>query len=337
MVSVLLDAGAEMDDIENHYSAMQHAIEKRRIDLVELMVAHGADPKTVDMRAVFDCYDPTIMKYFVEHGADLRTGLPIAGALSRRIQPALGVCRACIERNPDLKEQLNIALRSNCKVGNLKWVSLLLWAGADPFRPGMNECDEEPDTDYEGLTAVECAAWNGKFEVFDLPYFRRKLGHPAMLKAVESAHGESAPSFVERVLEAGLDLNDQANGGSSLVSSRLNHFQHDFRYYLKDDNLKEYLDYSRVAADQAILESLLRHGALWRPVDRQEINDIRRGFRKLPLDVRLKAVASLCQYQACYRESFDALNSGAAFAQVALQPKRIASLIENLPSGPAWG
>ena len=34
---------------------------------------------------------------------------------------------------PAVREQANIALRYHCKEGNVKWIALMLWAGADPY------------------------------------------------------------------------------------------------------------------------------------------------------------------------------------------------------------
>jgi hypothetical protein len=50
-----------------------------------------------------------------------------------------------------------MALRHHCEEGNFKWVSLLLWAGADPSAKGPDSHDEDPDPE-EDLRALDCAA-----------------------------------------------------------------------------------------------------------------------------------------------------------------------------------
>jgi hypothetical protein len=43
------------------------------------------------MAWVFDAWDPKIIEYFIEQGADVETGQPLASALCWRIRTALGV------------------------------------------------------------------------------------------------------------------------------------------------------------------------------------------------------------------------------------------------------
>lgn len=57
---------------------MSDALRGRRMDLVELLVAHGADPKQVSMADVFDTWQPNIFEYFIERGADVETDNPLA-------------------------------------------------------------------------------------------------------------------------------------------------------------------------------------------------------------------------------------------------------------------
>src|SRR5690606_15564228 len=134
---------------------------KRRRDLVELLVAHGADVRRTPVEEAFDSWDAGIVECFIEHGADMETGRPLAAALSSGMWPALGILKRHRDRFPSFQEQANIALRHQCREGSARWVSLLLWAGADPFLPGEDEYDEEPEPGDPGLSAVEFAALYG--------------------------------------------------------------------------------------------------------------------------------------------------------------------------------
>ena len=73
---------------------MQHALWDESLDLVELLVDHGADYHSIDMEDVFDTWQPDIMRWFIENGADVETGNPLAQALCNRIRTALGIFRS---------------------------------------------------------------------------------------------------------------------------------------------------------------------------------------------------------------------------------------------------
>jgi hypothetical protein len=57
------------------------ALEKRRLDIVKLLVEHGYDPTSIDARRVLSTWDPEIMEYFIESGCNLEIGNPLAWAL----------------------------------------------------------------------------------------------------------------------------------------------------------------------------------------------------------------------------------------------------------------
>lgn len=165
LVQVLLEGGAAQKD--PLYSPLSDALSKRRLDLVELFVDHGADIHQVSMNDVFDTWDNEIVEYFIQKGADLETDDPLAYALCSRIRPALGILKRHEARFPSFHEQVNIAFRYHCKEGNLKWVSLTLWAGADPYARGPDIPGDKPDPD-EDCSGLELAALYGHYEIFKL-------------------------------------------------------------------------------------------------------------------------------------------------------------------------
>jgi hypothetical protein len=87
------------------------ALEKRRLDIVKLLVEHGYDPTGVDARSVLATWDPEIMEYFVESGCNFERGNPLAWALCNRIRTSLPLVKKYQDRFPSIKEQANIALR----------------------------------------------------------------------------------------------------------------------------------------------------------------------------------------------------------------------------------
>jgi len=63
LVQILLVGGANIGD--GRFNALQRALDKRRLDLIKLLVENGADIKSVDMISVFDTWEPAIMDYFI--------------------------------------------------------------------------------------------------------------------------------------------------------------------------------------------------------------------------------------------------------------------------------
>ena len=61
----------------------------RRFDIIQLLVEHGYDPKQIDMKDLFNTWDPAMMEYFIDKGADVETGNPLAWAFCNRIRTAL--------------------------------------------------------------------------------------------------------------------------------------------------------------------------------------------------------------------------------------------------------
>ena len=125
------------------------AVHMRRPDLVELAVKYGAETTSVSFVDALLSWDRSIASFFLERGADL-LNVPFAQAFCERVRTALGCYIDCKHDRPDLEpqlqEQANIALRQFCREGNLKWVSLLMWIGADPSAHGPTlEYLDDPD------------------------------------------------------------------------------------------------------------------------------------------------------------------------------------------------
>ena len=116
-------------------AALSSAVSSRRLDLVELLVAHGADVRAVPLVEVLINWDPKLMRFFLDHGADPVDGRPFAEAFREKIRTTLRVFvdyrQSHSELAVQLQEQVDCALRYFCGQGDLKWVSLMMWAGGD--------------------------------------------------------------------------------------------------------------------------------------------------------------------------------------------------------------
>ena len=150
--------------------ALQQAVSLKRLDFIELLVSHGAEIGAVRFIEVLRIWDPTIIRYFLDQGADTITDSPFAVAFRDKIRTALRPWRECREKYPDsaaqLQEQADRALRHFCFEGDLKWVSLLMWAGANPRSSGPTFDDDEDDPD-EYITALDAATYSKDSQILN--------------------------------------------------------------------------------------------------------------------------------------------------------------------------
>ena len=161
LVEVMWQAGVRIQETNE---ALEQAVSDRNLDLVELLIQHGADANAVDPEEVFWSRHPGIIRCFVENGLDLESRASIAKAFRDKHREFLGIYLGLRDRITSARAQAAMALRYHAERGNLKWVSLLLWAGADARLPvpRIEECDwDEEDTD----TALNAAILYGRFEV----------------------------------------------------------------------------------------------------------------------------------------------------------------------------
>src|SRR5262249_10897720 len=150
-------------DLKNR--ALSHSLSLKRLDFIELLVSHGADALSIPFIDVLRIWDPAIIRFFLDHDADFIGESPFAIAFGERIRTALRAWRECKEKHPNLsaqlQEQADRALRYFCSKGDLKWVSLLLWAGADPRSSGPTLGDDDDERENsEHTTALAQAAYS---------------------------------------------------------------------------------------------------------------------------------------------------------------------------------
>jgi hypothetical protein len=87
---------------ETHQSskdaALALAVSTRRLDLVELLVADGADIQSVPLVDVLLTWEPKIIRFFLDHGADAVGGRPFAEHSAPRSEPHFGYMSSTSER-----------------------------------------------------------------------------------------------------------------------------------------------------------------------------------------------------------------------------------------------
>ncbi len=331
LVQVLLQGGASTSG--RGYSPMEHCLSERRLDLVKLLVDHGISVRSVDMTHVFDTWGPNIIAFFIENGADAETGNPLAAALISRIRTALNIFKQYKTRFPSFQEQANIALRYHCREGDLKWVSLMLWAGADPLAKGPDDSDEESNPE-EDLNALEMAALYGRHEIFKLKKIRDVLDpkQPALRNLLSSACAGDDAGFLEALLKNGFDPKGQEDGGSELIQSCLRRLAWAYEPGWWHERATDNIDGSRSRERMKMVHLLARAGAKWSPADKYSINDVRRTLLKMTPDYTTEFVWIMSKYNACKRTDLEALLKPTKIrALTSPHQKRISELLAGMP------
>ena len=302
LVQVLLEGGAIIKD--KKYNALLHAVNNKRLDLVDLLIQHGADLKSITMGNVFDTWNKEIIEYFIQIGADLETNNPLAYALCSRIYPALAISKTYQDRFPSFKEQVNIALRHHCKEGNIKWVSLMLWAGGDPYVKGP----DSPHNSYPEsfASAVELAALYERFDLFKLKFIKLKASHPSAGDIMHSACLNKKSDLLNMLLDHGFNPRKLGDKGSSLIQTLLSVMSWGLPSFPGFTFQKENIDSDKSREKIKMLHILVRHGARWEP-DQYGLKDARRCLLKLTTDYTMEFIWLMSEYKACSPEAVKGL------------------------------
>lgn len=120
-----------------------------------------------------------------------------------------------------------MALRQACQDEDLKWVSLLMWLGANPRAKGLTTEDLDSrdaleDPDYQ-QSALQIACRSRKPEIL-----QRLKPNPATddLRELMAAAASliTTPETVAYLVGLGSDVNDKPDGGSTVLDTCLRHF-----------------------------------------------------------------------------------------------------------------
>jgi hypothetical protein len=268
-------------------AALRDAVSSRRLELVELLLVNGAAIKAVPLADVLLTWEPTLIRFFLGHGADPLAGNPFAEAFGAKVRTALrpfiDYKRAHPELAAQLQEQLDCALRHFCGEGDLKWVSLLLWAGADPRSRGpslQKEYTEDPECYTSGL---EEACRSESSEV--LKKLKPDPRRDNLSKLLHHAAIWPRQANLEYLLQIGANPNDKPNDRPSALDTVLHDLSFARLGAYRGKQLKSKYDVSR-ALDCALL--LLAHGAIWNPNDTYEVNILRRALLECEPEVTIE-------------------------------------------------
>jgi hypothetical protein len=283
-------------------AVLVEACRERQVGAVELALQYGADPRAVTFLDALLAWDRRIATLLLERGADVVTDYPFARAFQMHIRTTLGSYLDCRRQRPELADQLqqqaDMALRQACSEGNQKWVSLLLWVGANPRVKGLAVEDVDvPDiaNDPESQrSALEEACSSGHVEIV-----KRLKPDPTtdnlgdLLKAASTF---AKRDVIPYLLTLGADPNDKPNGGSSALDGCLKYLQwEDSSQFFAQQRV---VPASNLTKSRATVRLLLESGAKWRP-DAQTIAEVRRGLYHIDPEVITEFVERLRFHQAC--------------------------------------
>lgn len=278
LVEVLLCAGIE--DSEKTY-ALRKAVDLGRADIFDALVRYGADRSTLDIEDILESRQKELIDWYVQRGnVDWERGYPIARALARGQREFLGVYMGLRDAVPSARLQAAMALRKHCGDGRIRWVALLLWAGADPNLP-VPDLDCPEDEECMG-TALGAAIFRGNFEIVS------KIGidpaHSDVSELLASVWLLADTRLVEMLLNAGADPNAETRNGrpmDSLISSLA---------WALDGTFRERAD---VEASVQSLELAAARGGRCRFRDRGSMSNLRRAFGKKPREEILAVLLRL--------------------------------------------
>jgi ankyrin repeat protein len=249
--------------------SLRLALFENRQALVELALAHGAAITAVPLLDVLTTGNRSLVTSFLERGADPITGFPFAHAFHDfPAKTTLGSYLECRKMRPELaaalQEQADMALRQFCQEANLKWVSLLMWVGADPRSrgPALDDADEAEDPNRQ-TTALEEACFSGKPEILKRlkPSAADDLG-----TLLQQAAVYADCEMLSFLLDLGANPNDKADGGSTALENCIKYTGAEDSALARYRRGVGYYHPSRqVSKGREGLKLLLEHGARWTP------------------------------------------------------------------------
>jgi hypothetical protein len=301
MIEILLRIETDRDE-KNHL--LRRAVWNNKLELIKLLVEHGADPLVVGFEDVCRTGNPELMRFFLDRGIDAVTGQPFARALCRPRRPQIGIYMNYRDKIPELKHQVNLALRHHAREGSMYWVSLLLWAGGDAHvkLPDIGK-DSDPEND---TSALEEAIFYKRNTVVDKIGIDPKRDNLNGL--LDKACSAGDWNIIEKLIALGADVNRETEYGPMEIL--IWHFQCNVRppfgslsSFDIEDSLKN-------------ITRLASKGGRWQPRDNYGVKGLRRELHRLDARLIAKVIREFHQNNVCSKEILLELISSAKMKQL---------------------
>jgi ankyrin repeat protein len=290
MVKFLLRNGCTNEQMAD---ALEEAAKVGNMEICQLLVEAGAPVGELPYWCLDEIVNRPLIQYLLDHGLNLTREDGLARMLTyRRIKPLLGLFLQNRKRFPEWEDQAAIALCEFVRKRDLKWISLMIWAKADPLRKVRQLSDRYGgDPDDEKECAAEIAVHTGSAEIFNMLKIAPTKAQADEL--MQTIWFDGARPMIERLVEAGADLNAYDAESGTPLHRMLRSFgwNCDSRFFQRRD-LRE---------DVEMIAWMLRLGAKWiPPKNDREPDSLRRSFYrgdpKLVVEViRLLDVADACE------------------------------------------
>ncbi|MBW7894682.1 MAG: ankyrin repeat domain-containing protein [Opitutaceae bacterium] len=255
---------------EEKDSALTGAMHASRLDLVELLLAHGARVTAIDFEDLCRTLNIELMTRFLEAGVDPAADNAFARALDEfKARPLLRFYRDQVEKYPSLKGQISLALAEAVREKKTRWAALLVWAGADPFMTVPDELYGDWDFgEYGGRVAAEIACHSGEPDLVKVlklrpdPQTRQEL----LSRVLWNPSAEIVRHLIKKVPASELNLGSRQSckAVEDIVERRPWSFGYPSMSHTQQDD---------AVAD--CLEILLDAGARWNP-DPGRLGSVRR-------------------------------------------------------------
>lgn len=270
LIEVFLKAGVPQPERDR---VLHEALSRKRLDLLKLLVGHGADIASLCDECIFASADTQIFQFLIENGYDWNADLRITRAFKKGVRKFLRFFMMIRASVPSAEEQAAIALRHFVRKNQQQSAFLLLWAVVDPRRV-------VPDPEYpdERGTALEDAVSYGRTQFVEKIGIDPKVDDPTRL--LHQILDPPDPGIVGKLLDLGARWCDP-----EYEYSPINRLLHTWSWLLGNGHSKR----------QPALECLLllaSRGAKWVPRDEYEISNLRRSIVKMP---RTDVVSGLTQ------------------------------------------
>jgi ankyrin repeat protein len=277
--------------------ALAEAVKAKRLDMVEVLVEHGARVQAVPLEDVLLTWDRPLMQFFLDRGADPATGNPFLVAFENRVQRALRPFVDYKNSHPEfanaLQAQADRALRHFAYQADLKWISLLMWAGANPRSVGPDLDDRYVDDPDSHTTALREACSKGSLDALKKLKPDPRLDNLSDLLqwAALSHSGE----LIDYLVRLGAQPNDKPDGGSSALDRCFCRLPWEDRDTFMS---KQLASKYALQGGFARIERLLAAGAQWRASDPGEMKSVRQMLFKCEPAVTVMLVKLITKYKA---------------------------------------